>query len=104
MSSVASLDLEYVGRFVYHVCLFNCKFSKVFAVCAIRAWAGIVLACGGKRWLNVAHLHNWDMVDEFALQIAPQLERLSTEELVEVLRGLHRAICPPGRFRTEDGE
>ena len=22
---------------------------------------------------NVAHLHNWDMVDEFALQIAPQL-------------------------------
>ena len=22
---------------------------------------------------NVAHLHNWDMVDEFALQIAPSL-------------------------------
>ena len=49
MTSVASLDLEYVEWFVYHVCLSNCKFSKVFAVCAIPAWAGIVLACGGEQ-------------------------------------------------------
>ena len=46
-----------ISASVYHVCLFNCKFSKVCAVCAIPAWAGIVLACGGEqgsfqRWLD----------------------------------------------------
>ena len=39
---------------------------------------------------NVAHLHNWDMVDEFALQIAPQLERLSTEKLVKCFEAFIR--------------
>ena len=43
------LGLVYVEWFVCHVCLSNCKFSKVFAVCAILAWAGIVLACGGEQ-------------------------------------------------------
>ena len=46
-----------ISASVYHVCLFNFKFSKVCVVCAIPAWAGIALACGGEqgsfqRWLE----------------------------------------------------
>ena len=29
-----------ISASVYHVCIFNCKFSKVCAVCAIPAWGG----------------------------------------------------------------
>ena len=47
---------------------------------------------------NVAHLHNWDMVDEFALQIAPQLERLSTEELVKCFEAFIRQYALLGDF------
>ena len=51
---------------------FNCKFSKVFAVCAIRAWAGIVLACGGKKMVSTSLISTTGtLVDEFALQCAP---------------------------------